>query len=56
MRVPRINTKAMTKQQKRKHAAAAALLGAILAIICHALPHEYRVACETVMKICTGGL
>lgn len=56
MRVPPVETKAMIKQRTRKHAAAGAVLGVILGLICHALPPSYQVACHTVMKICTGGL
>lgn len=51
-----IETKAMLTKRQRKHVAIAGVLGAILGLICHALPPEYQVACHTVLKICTGGL
>jgi hypothetical protein len=50
-----IETKAMIKQRQRKHAAAGAVLGVILGLICHALPPHYQAACQTVLNICTGG-
>lgn len=51
-----VETKAMIKKRQRKHAAAGAVLGALLGLICHALPPEYQTACHTILKICTGGL
>lgn len=51
-----VETRAMIKKRQRKHAAAGVVLGVVLGLICHALPPDYRVACETVLKICTGGL
>lgn len=39
-----------------KKAAKAALIGAVLALLCRALPPEYQGPCETVLKLCTGGL
>jgi hypothetical protein len=49
-------TKEMIRKRKLKRAAKAAVLGAVLALICRALPPEYQVACETVISLCTGGL
>lgn len=51
-----IETKALARRQKLKKAARAAILGAVLALICRALPPEYQTPCETVIKLCTGGL
>ena len=39
----------------KKAAKYGARLGFVLAIVCHLLPSEYRIACETIAKICTGG-
>lgn len=44
--------KALTRKQKR----IAIAVGAVLALVCHALPPEYQGPCITVLKICTGGL
>lgn len=43
--------KALTRKQKR----IVMLVGAVLALVCHALPPEYQGPCTTVLKICTGG-
>ena len=51
-----VETKAMVKARQRKRAAAAAVLGAILGLVCNMLPPDYQVACKTVVHICTGGL
>lgn len=51
-----IETKEMVRKRKLKKAAKAALLGALLALVCRMLPAEYRGPCETVVKICSGGL
>jgi hypothetical protein len=48
--------KASDKALQRKRAVKALLLGAILALACRALPHAYQVPCETLVKLCTGGL
>lgn len=44
-----------SKATKRKRALFAALAGALLALVCHALPIEYQKPCATVIHICTGG-
>lgn len=51
-----VETKTMARKRKAKHAAVAAVVGAILALLCRALPPEYQGPCETVLKICTGHL
>lgn len=33
-----------------------ARIGFVLAIVCHLLPPDYRMACELLVKLCTGGL
>jgi hypothetical protein len=32
----------------------AALIGVVIAIVCHLLPPQYRVACDAIAKICRG--
>lgn len=49
-------TKAMIRRRKRKMKIASAVIGAVLALVCRALPPEYQGPCETVLKLCTGGL
>ena len=51
-----VETKAMIRKRKLKKVAKAALIGALLALVCRALPLEYQGPCETVVKLCTGGL
>ncbi len=51
-----IETKEMARRRKVHKAVKAALLGAVLALVCRALPPDYQGPCETVVKICTGGL
>jgi hypothetical protein len=51
----KITTPEERRARKRKHAIRAAVLGFVLALICHALPHEYQTPCATVIKLCTGG-
>ncbi len=41
---------------RKKIAKRAALIGAVLAIICNLLPHEYRAVCHAIAQVCTGGL
>ena len=53
--VTAIETKAMERKRKLKKAAKAALIGAVLALVCRVLPADYRGPCETVIKICSGG-
>ncbi len=50
-----VETKEMARRRKMKHAAATAIFGAILALVCRALPPEYQGPCETIIKICSGG-
>lgn len=49
-----IETPEMIKKRKARQAALAAVLGAILALVCHALPDEYQSPCRVVVHICTG--
>lgn len=51
-----VETKEMVRKRKLKQAVKAALLGALLALVCRMLPDEYRGPCETVVKLCSGGL
>lgn len=51
-----VETKAMLRKRQMKRAVKAAIIGAILALVCRALPLEYQGPCETVLKICTGSL
>lgn len=37
----------------RRHAA---VVGVVLAILCHIVPPEYRAACDALASLCTGGL
>lgn len=39
----------------RKLARYAATVGTLLAVVCHLLPPQYRVVCQTLANICTGG-
>lgn len=39
----------------KKAAKYGARVGFVLAIVCHLLPPDYRVACELLAKLCTGG-
>lgn len=50
-----VETKAMLRKRQMKKAGKAALIGAILALLCRALPPEYQGPCETILKICTAG-
>lgn len=40
---------------KRRRIALAALLGAVLALICPHVPHDYQAACNLLATICSGG-
>lgn len=51
-----IETPEMIRKRRVKHALRTAILGAVLALICHALPEEYQGPCKTVVKICSGSL
>lgn len=51
-----LETKEMVRKRNAKRALKAALLGALLALLCRALPAEYQGPCETVIKVCTGHL
>lgn len=51
-----IETKAMARRRKLKKVVKTAVIGAVLALVCRALPPEYQGPCETVLKLCTGGL
>jgi hypothetical protein len=54
--VSTIETKATLRRQKIKRVVKTAAVGVLLALVCRALPTEYQGPCETVLKICTGGL
>jgi hypothetical protein len=47
--------KALERKRKVKKVVYTAIVGAILAFVCRALPVEYQTPCETVIKICTTG-
>ncbi len=49
-----IETPEMRRAKRIKHAIRAALIGAVLALVCHALPADYQGPCVTVIKACTG--
>lgn len=51
-----VETKSIVRKRQMKKAAKAAIIGAVLALLCRALPPEYQGPCETVIKLCTGGL
>ena len=44
------------KKARRRKKWIAALIGVALALACQALPPDYRVPCQTVVQLCTGGL
>lgn len=46
---------AKTADRLKRIAKWAALFGAVLALVCHFLPHDYRALCRAVASICTGG-
>lgn len=50
-----IETKEMVRRRKMKRAIKSAIIGAVLALACKALPVEYQGPCETVIHLCTGG-
>ncbi len=43
-------------KEVKKAAKWGAVLGFVLSLLCQYAPPDYRVACETVVKLCTGGL
>jgi hypothetical protein len=45
----------MTDEERKKWYRRAAIAGIVIGLLCHCLPPEYRAACETVSRICTGG-
>lgn len=45
----------MTSAQKRRLKFAVAIAGAVLAVVCKALPPDYQGPCETIVHVCTGG-
>lgn len=51
-----VETKDMVRKRKLKKAVKTVIAGALLALVCRALPPEYQAPCEIVIKICTGGL
>lgn len=50
-----VETKDQIRRRKMKRAITAAVIGAVLALACKALPAEYQGPCETVLHVCTGG-
>lgn len=44
------------QDKRKKWVKRAALLGFALSLSCGLLPEEYRVACQTLAQICTGGI
>lgn len=40
-----------TPENRKKLLRLAALSGAVLAILCHLVPHEYQAACQAVAKV-----
>ncbi len=46
----------MTDEARKKLYKRAAQVGLVLAFVCHFLPPDYRVVCETVARVCSGGL
>jgi hypothetical protein len=42
-------------KKKIKRAIVTAIVAALLALGCKALPEDYRGPCQTVINICTGG-
>lgn len=39
----------------RRLAALAAKLGVLLALACHIVPPDYRLLCDAIARVCTGG-
>ena len=50
----------MTDEEKQKltkrYRRIALLVGMMLGLVCHALPPDYRGPCDTIARICRGGL
>ena len=40
----------------KKTARRGVIVGAILAIVCHIVPPDYRALCDAVATICSGGM
>lgn len=49
------NPRVPDKARKRRKKIIALIVGMVLALACKSLPQEYHVACDTVVKLCTGG-
>lgn len=43
------------KARLKKWRRYAMLVGALLAIICKSLPHDYQAVCKAIASLCTGG-
>lgn len=43
-------------RRRKKRVVVSAVVGIVLAIVCHFLPHNYQTVCRTVASICTGGI
>lgn len=41
-------------EDAKKFARRGAQLGAVLAVICNLLPHEYRAVCSAIADVCRG--
>lgn len=48
--------KIVIDEKTKKWAKRAAIFGAVLALVCHLLPPDYRAVCDVVATICRGGL
>lgn len=48
-------TKEIIRRRKIKRAIITAIVAALLALGCKALPADYRKPCELIVGICTGG-
>jgi len=43
------------KKDARRLYRYAATAGAVLAVLCHLLPHDYRAACNAIASLCGAG-
>lgn len=51
-----VETKTVVRRRQIKSIGKAAVLGVVLGLLCNLLPPEYRVACEVIVKLCSGGI
>lgn len=47
-------TKALARQKRNRRLIALGV-GMVLALVCKSLPSQYRVACDAILSLCTGG-